>query len=265
MNVAQSHIVEGLNAFDNFLVALKKIERFLDAQVEYVKNTFAFILYVEHLLAEPTSLAFFTFEVYVGEELHFHHLFTFALTGFAAAAFHVKTKVFGLETAYFRQLLSGKKVADIVVCFDVRHRIRAAALPDRALVDEFYPRHFFNITFQSVKKSGLFAGGFGQVLHQGRIKYITHQRGFPGAAHPAHHRQAMQRNTYIHVFQVVLARAFNAQKFTGLPALLRGFDLHFARHILGGQAFRRRLSDIGIIACKDHIAAVYACFGTHIH
>jgi hypothetical protein len=97
--------------------------------------------------SSASSMLRFAFQVHVGEELHFHHLFALALAGLAAPALHVETEVFGLETADFGQLLPREQVADEVVGLDVGDRVGAAALPDGALVDELHAGHFFQGPF----------------------------------------------------------------------------------------------------------------------
>src|SRR5690625_41948 len=86
--------------------------------------------------------------MYIGHELHFYSYLTIALTGFTTATIYVKRKMLGFISPYRGQLLSCKKMANIIESFYIGNRIRSAGPTNRVLVDEFHTLYLIDVSLQ---------------------------------------------------------------------------------------------------------------------
>ena len=246
-------------------MAFKKFESFLNAEFQHVVYVFAFVLHLQHLHFEAAALASLAFEVHIGQKLHLNHLFALAFAGFAPPAIHVKREMFGLKTPDLAELLVGKQVAHVIISLHIGHRIGTAALANGALVDKLYCGNLFDRPLKAVEQTGRFGRMVGQVLTQGWIQQIAYEGRLAGAAHAAHHGQGVQGNAHIYVFEVVLTGTADGQELLGWSPLRRCFDLFPTTQVLGGQAFRCLLLQVGIITGVHHVSAVHARFRPHIN
>jgi len=72
-----------------------EVQGFVHGHAEDVVDVFFAVGNFEQFFAESLSVAGFAFQGDVCEELHFHGLYAFAFTGFAAAARDVEGKMAG--------------------------------------------------------------------------------------------------------------------------------------------------------------------------
>src|ERR1700727_1598692 len=95
--IAQADVAQRFDLLEDVLLVLEKSKGFVDAHFQYIVDVLFAIGDLKDLVLESLTVAYFTREVNVGKELHFHHLFAFAFAGVAAAAVDVERKVFGLK------------------------------------------------------------------------------------------------------------------------------------------------------------------------
>ena len=85
---------------------VKKFHCLGHGHLEYVGNIFSFVAYFEGITVVPLALAYITNNIHIGKELHLNLDKTFARTGFASAALHVKAEPAPFVSSHsrFRQL-----------------------------------------------------------------------------------------------------------------------------------------------------------------
>src|SRR5262245_51319597 len=86
-------------------------------------------------MAEARALALWASDKNIREKLHLHLLETTALAGFAAPTGGVEGKRAGAKTPHLGVWRGGKQASDLVIGFDVGHRIGARRAPNRRLID----------------------------------------------------------------------------------------------------------------------------------
>src|SRR5690606_30015079 len=100
-----------------------------------------------------------------------------------------------------------EQLANGVEGADITGRVRPGRLADRALVD-----HDDGGDLLGAQQAGEGAGRFGwtaEMLEQGGIQHVLHQRGFAGTGHAGQAYQAAQREGDIDLPQVVRADALD--------------------------------------------------------
>src|SRR6266536_2324446 len=96
--VSQAHLVKNTETIGDLWHLAKKGNRFVHGEIEHLMNILAAITYVQNLLLEPRSLAFLTYEFYVGKELHLYRNCAISLANLAPAPRQVKGKVRRIES-----------------------------------------------------------------------------------------------------------------------------------------------------------------------
>src|SRR4029077_16786151 len=91
--VAETNLVEHLQAPEDLRRAAEEAERFAARHVEHLIDAPAAILHLEHLRLEALALALLAGDEDVGEELHLDLHFAFPLARFAAPAGDVEREV----------------------------------------------------------------------------------------------------------------------------------------------------------------------------
>ena len=114
----------------------EEVQRFLDGQIQHFMNILAAIADLEDLRLVARAFAFFTDQLHVGEELHFHRNRTVALAGFATAAGNIEREMPGGEAALFRFRQRRKQIADRIEGLDVGDGIRPRSPSDGRLIDQ---------------------------------------------------------------------------------------------------------------------------------
>ena len=123
--VSQSNTAQWLYFVKDILFVLEKIERFINAQFEYIVNILFFISHLQHFFLELPAVANFAGKMYIGKKLHLDHLFTFTLTRITTASVDVKRKVLGLKAAHLTKCLPRIKIANLIISLDIGYRITA--------------------------------------------------------------------------------------------------------------------------------------------
>src|ERR1700676_2608613 len=97
-----------------------------------------FVAYRQRFRIVAAAATHFAHNVYVGEKIHLDAAQAVALTSFATAAFHVKTKTSGFIAALARFGKHGKKIADGRENPGVGGGIRTRSSADGRLIDLNY-------------------------------------------------------------------------------------------------------------------------------
>src|SRR5207245_11805918 len=84
----------------------------------------------QHLMAEACALAIRAGDKNIREKLHLHLLETTALAGFAAPTGRIEGERAGAKTPRLGLWRGGKQASDMVVGFDIGHRIGARRAPN---------------------------------------------------------------------------------------------------------------------------------------
>ena len=91
-DIAQSHIVEGLDLAPDGGYIFKKYHRLLDSHFQNVRDIFPFIAYLKCLAVIALSVADFAGYIYIREEMHLNLDDAVARAGLTASALHVEGK-----------------------------------------------------------------------------------------------------------------------------------------------------------------------------
>ena len=91
-NVSEADLFEHFEFSGERWYAVEDLYSFGDGQIEDVGDIEFFVLDAQGFGVEPFSVACGTFDIYVGEELHFDFLDAVALALFAAPAFYVEAE-----------------------------------------------------------------------------------------------------------------------------------------------------------------------------
>ena len=232
---------EGTTAGRNGDVVEEEIERVVDGGVEHVRDgpmaCAAAKLHFQNVLTIAAAVAFRAADEDVAEELHLDLLEARAATAFALAHAAVEAERAAVQSALFREIGLGEKIADVIEGSDVNDRIRARRLAEWRLIDEhdladgLVARNgelrdgdgrwrIFLIALVRVHAVGGF-GGFDlgdlrfQLRLQRRHQNLAHQRGLAGAADARERDESAQRNLDGKVLEVVTSGVGDAERRTG--------------------------------------------------
>ena len=89
----------------------------------------------QHFMAEARALTLRAGDKNIREKLHLHLLEATALAGFTAPTGGIEGKRAGAKAACLGLWRSGKQAPDMVVGFDIGHRIGARRAPNGRLID----------------------------------------------------------------------------------------------------------------------------------
>ena len=89
-DVTESDVVQGKDFVVYISFVFKEYQGVFNREIEHVSYVFSVVLDFKHLLLETFAMTTFTAQEDVGHELHFDFDLTFALAGFATAAFNIK-------------------------------------------------------------------------------------------------------------------------------------------------------------------------------
>ena len=150
LDVTQSDVFERLKTFTNRLVAVlpKEFDGLADGHVEHVVDVLAFVSDVENVALEPLPVAGVAHQFQIGHELHFHGNDTCALAFLASSSVSIEGEELRTESHLLGEGLFGKQLANGVVGLHVGCRVRARALANWILVDQFHVLHSFPIAFK---------------------------------------------------------------------------------------------------------------------
>ena len=132
--VAQAHVVEGLDFAQDAGLELEELHGLLHRHVEHVGNGFALEAHFERFAVVAAALAGFAGHVHVGQEVHLNGANAGTLAGFAAPALHVEGEATGAVAADFGLRHLAKQLADFGEHAGVSGRVRARRAPDGRLV-----------------------------------------------------------------------------------------------------------------------------------
>ena len=208
-------------------------------------------------------MAYVAGNVNIGQEVHFNAAHSVALTRLASAALYVEREPSRLVAAHVRIAGGGKKLAYIIEKSGICRRVGARRASYRTLVDVYHLVKKFN-AFNAVAVSGAAARAVERRAEH-RVYDAVHERGFSRAGYAGNADEAAERDAYIDIFEVVLARTVYGEKMSVPRAALLGHRDHpSAGKICAGKRIGVCRYLLGS-ARGDNIAAVDACAGTYIH
>ena len=95
-DVAQSHILNGLDLPKDVWNIFKKFNSLVDGHVKNIGNGLAFIPDLQSLAVVPFAMTYLTGNLDVGQEIHLDSFIAVTAASFTTSAFHIKG-----ETAWF--------------------------------------------------------------------------------------------------------------------------------------------------------------------
>ena len=162
----------------------EEFQSFLDRKIQRLVNVLATIADFQHLRFVASAFAFFAYQLYVREELHFDGYGAIPLTGLASSTRNVEGKVSCGEAAFFCLGLGSVQVTNPVEGLGVGHRIGAGRAADGRLIDQY---DFIQILVALYAIPALCRrlGAVGLFLRhaQSLIKHVMQQGGLAGPGH----------------------------------------------------------------------------------
>ena len=132
--VAETDLVQHLQAPQHFRRAGEEGQRLAHREIEHLVDRAAAVAHFEHLRLEALAVALVARHEDVGEELHLDADFAFALARFAAPARYVEREMARGESARPRVFRRREQLADRIE--QIRDRVGARGSADRRLIDE---------------------------------------------------------------------------------------------------------------------------------
>ena len=93
---------------------LEELDSFVDSHVENLRNIFALVLDFESFAIIAATMAGWTGDINIWEEVHLNFIEAITFTGFAATTLTVETKTAGFVTANFGFWLAGEELTNQV-------------------------------------------------------------------------------------------------------------------------------------------------------
>ena len=137
-NVVQSHLLERPQGLHNRRRIVKKCQGLAHCLLQDVRDRAATIPYLQYLSLEARSLTLRAGHENVREKLHLHLLEATALAGFAAPAGRIEGERAGTQTVRLGLWSGSKQPPDMIVGFDIGHRVGARRAPNRRLIDHHH-------------------------------------------------------------------------------------------------------------------------------
>src|SRR5690606_20017746 len=116
--------------------------------------------------------------------------------------------MFGLKILDFRQFLRSKKISNLIISFDIRHRIGTAGTTYGVLINKFNRLYIRITAFNFGELSRLFSHTQYFTLNR-RIKYFTYQSTFSTPGNSRNCYKTRYWKTNIYVFEIVLSGTHN--------------------------------------------------------
>jgi hypothetical protein len=259
--VAEPHFLEHLEPTLQHRLGGEEVHRLVHRLLQHLADVAALVGDLEHVGPVPPALALLAGHVHVLDEVHLELLETVALAGLAAAAGHVEREGAGAEPERLGARQPGEEPPDLVERLHVRDRIGAGRAPDRLLVDE-------PDALEMLQSPQRVVGSRHREVHlevagHRPVERVVHEGRLPGAGHPGHARQGVERDPDRDVLQVVGAGALEHEGAAAFPAGERQGDRVAPAQIARGQR-ARVLAELGLGAREHHGPAALARAGAHL-
>ena len=260
-DIAQAHIVERFQFAVDVGNGLEEFYRLLHRHIQHIADGLAFVDDLQSLAVVAPAQAGFTFDLYVGQEVHLDHAHAGTTAGLAAAAFDVEGKPPGFIPPDFGFGQIGEDLSDVGEDTGVGRWIRTRGAPDGRLVDLNYLIHMLQ-PLEFLVGHGAFEA-LVEMLSQNGVEGLVDQRGFAAAGNAGHTAKSTQRNFGIDLLEVVAGGAVQLKALSGSgAALFRYFYFFLCVEVVGGK--RIAFDELGGRALPDQFAAVLAGAGAQV-
>ena len=229
LDVAKSHVIEGLDLRADRRHMLEELQCLLDRHVQDLVDVLPFVAHLQSLPVVSVSVAYFAGDIDVRKEIHFNLDVAVAGARLAAAALHIEGEPSLLVASGFRIVGACKQIPDLVKDSRIGRGIGARRASDRALVDAddlvqlAVPIHRLVLPHDLMSTV--------QFICQSLVEDLIDQGALAGARHSRHAGEDSQREPDVDVLQVILRSTADRQPAGGRPAALRHRDLHSPRQV----------------------------------
>ena len=279
--VPESDVVEHFEPVHQLRRRVEELHRFAHGELQGFVDVAAVVLDLEDAALVARAAAVFADELDVGEELHLDGDGAIALARFAAAARDVEREMSGGVAALFGFAGGSEQAADDVERLEIGDGVRARRAADRRLVDH-------DGAGDAVGAFDLFAGqlGAGSVERLGGVvelgvvvglagfvqrferaeHHVVDERRFARAGDAGDRDHHAERNIDVDIFQIVHARAGEAEHAFGVDLAPLAFrrDAHLSAQIAGGERAVAIGEQLGHGPFEDDLAAVFAGAGAEV-
>ena len=162
-DIAQTYILKCFQFSVDFRDMFKKFAGFIHRHFQNIGDAFAFECCFQCFPVVASALADFTGDINIGEKMHLDLDDAVALTGFTAAALHIKAEAAFFVAPGFGFFALGKEIADRVENAGISRGVAPGRPPDGALIDG---DHFIQM-FQSADLGEIFGRDPGAVQFVG--------------------------------------------------------------------------------------------------
>ena len=205
LDIAQSHVVEGLDAGADARHVFEKVQRLLHRHIQHFGDILPLIPHFQSLAVVSCALAHLAGDVDVGEEVHLDLDYAVAVTVLAPAARDVEGKSARLVSPGFRVGKCGKQLPYRREYVCVRRGIGARGPAYRALVYRYHLVEILHALYAVVFPLDKVAPH--EAVGHGGIKYLVDQGGFAAPGHSRHGGEHSDGELHILSFQVVLSHS----------------------------------------------------------
>ena len=262
VDVAQAHVVQGLELVLDLRDVRKEGQGFRDRHVEHVADGLAVVGDLERLAVVPLSVTHLAGHVHVRQEVHLDLYLAVALAGLAAAAGHVEREAPRPVAAHAALRRGSEQRAQVVPQADVGRGVASRGAADGALVDVDDLVDEVDALEFLVRADGSL-GAVHRVGEGGRQR-VGDERRLAGARDARDHGERAELNLGVDALEVVRRGARDLYGAAArVAALGRKSDLLFAREVgardgvgAGGDLVRR--------ARRNHVPAELAGAGAHV-
>ena len=263
LDVAQAHLVEGLELVVQPGEVLKEGEGLLHRHLQHLIDVLAFVAHLQGLPVVPLALAHLAGHVDVGEEVHLNFQQAVALAGLAAPAPDVEGEAARAVAPGLGVGGGGEQITDVVEQAGIGGRVGAGGAADGGLVNvDDLIQELLPLDARVLSRPGL---GPVQVGGQPLEQDLVDQGGLAGTGHAGDAGEGAQGDGHVHAPQVVLRRAPDGEEVPAALAALGGDGDPFAAgQVVAGDG-AGGVHDLFGGAGGHHLSAVNAGAGADVH
>ena len=224
LHVADADILQRLQPLHDLgagRILAEELHGLIDRHAQDIIDRLVAITDVQDILLEPPSVTLFALQHQIRHELHLDRDRSFSLTGLASSARRIKTEMRRRQTQLMGQRLIREQLTDLVVGFQIGHRVAAARTTQRILVHKLNILHQMQTSAQVTEIAGMLRIHTAVMFLQRRVEHLAHQTTLTAAADAGHYRHRKERKTHGEVLEVILTRTLHADIIIPMPPLRR--------------------------------------------
>ena len=216
-DIRKSHIIKcfDLPAYGGNI--LKKLHGFFYSHVQYIVDIFVFVFYFQCFSVVTFTLADFTWNIYISQEVHLDLDDPVSAAGLTSAALYIKAESALLVASCLGISRRCKKIPDLIKHASVSSRVGSGGTSNRRLINI---DHLVQL-LQSL--NGFMFSWYGscpvQISGKCLVKDFVDQRAFAGTADTGNTGHHSKRDIHIYLLQIVLCSTFDLQPSSGLLSL----------------------------------------------